>query len=310
RSCSSQLPSVQYLSGSSLIRWQSNEALLNWPDLLSDPSIMGNTIQKLKRGRTSRHLGLEVPLAPEGDGLTPAFPQAQARYFSASDEDLIRQILADGAGGIPHLQEVGNCPKVETDLLSGLFTSPPRFLPAVVDHSLRRRLLPSWCSYLAHTISVVLLLLCFGVSVWIGVGFSSSVALMWLISGIFSFLSSFLLWEPLKILLEALYFSLVAKRLHPEEDDTLVEHPIVEHVSEKIGKVRPPQGFALFQAKEEARKVKLLHSLLKVKRVGGKVSSGRGGLEPWDCAQREEKEEMGPPVSSPLLAAETPDVLI
>lgn len=45
---------------------------------------MGNTIQKLKRGRTSRHLGLEAPLAPEGDGLTPAFPQAQARYFSAS----------------------------------------------------------------------------------------------------------------------------------------------------------------------------------------------------------------------------------
>lgn len=98
---------------------------------------------------------------------------------------------------------------------------------------------------------------------WIGVGFSSSVALMWLISGIFSFLASFLVWEPLKVLLEALYFSLVAKRLHPEEDDTLVEHPFVEHVSEKISKVRPPQGFALFQAKEEARKVKLLHRMLK-----------------------------------------------
>ncbi|XP_039205638.1 polycystin-1 isoform X2 [Crotalus tigris] len=276
----------------SLIRWQSNEGLLNWPDLLSDPSIMGNTIQKLKRGRTSRHLGLEAPLAPEGDGLTPAFPQGQGRYFSASDEDLIRQILADGAGGIPHLQEVGNGPKVETDLLSGLSNVPgdkteaivlqrlnekgqsvaipgrelnhsAKSTRTVVDHSLRKRLLPSWCSYLAHTISVLLLLVCFGISVWIGVGFSSSVALMWLISGIFSFLSSFLLWEPLKILLEALYFSLVAKRLHPEEDDTLVEHPFVEHVSEKIGKVRPPQGFALFQAKEEARKVKLLHNLLK-----------------------------------------------
>ncbi|XP_007438791.3 polycystin-1, partial [Python bivittatus] len=276
----------------SLIRWHSNEALLNWPDLLSDPSIMGNTIQKLKRGRTSRHLGLEAPLATEGDSMTPAFPQAQARYFSASDEDLIRQILADGAGGISHLQEVGNCPKVETDLLSGLSNMPgdkteaimlqrlnekgqsvvvpgrelnhsAKSTRTVVDHALRKRLLPSWCSYLAHAISIFLLLLSFGVSVWIGVGFTSSVALMWLISGIFSFLSSFLLWEPLKILLEALYFSLVAKRLHPEEDDTLVEHPFVEHVSEKIGKVRPPQGFALFQAKEEARKVKLLHSLLK-----------------------------------------------
>ncbi|KAJ7306099.1 hypothetical protein JRQ81_010465 [Phrynocephalus forsythii] len=276
----------------SLIRWQSNEALLSWPDLLSDPSIMGNTIQKLKRGRTSRHLGLEAPLATEEDRLSLGVPQAQTRYFSASDEDLIRHILADGAGSIAHPQEEGQHPQVKTDLLSGLSTARGEKAEAImlqrlnekgqalaapgrelnrsaksnrtgVDRALRKRLLPFWCSYLAHGVSVTLLLLCFGVSTWIGVSFSSSVALMWLISGTFSFLSSFLLWEPLKVLLEALYFSLVAKRLHPEEDDTLVEHPFVEHVSEKIGKVRPPQGFALFQAKEEARKVKLLHGLLK-----------------------------------------------
>ncbi|XP_061456021.1 polycystin-1 isoform X2 [Rhineura floridana] len=276
----------------SLIRWQSSEALLNWPDLLSDPSIMGNTIQKLKRGRTSRHLGLEAPLPAEEDNFSLGFPQAQARHFSASDEDLIRQILADGAGGIPHPQEMGPYPRVETDLLSGLssmladkteaimlqklnekgqnaaplsreLNRSAKSTRTVVDHALRKHLLPFWCSYLAHAISFACLVICFGVSVWIGVGFSSSVALMWLISGIFSFLSSFLFWEPLKVLLEALYFSLVAKRLHPEEDDTLVEYPFVEHVSEKIGRVRPPQGFALFQAKEEAKKVKLLHSLLK-----------------------------------------------
>lgn len=47
----------------------------------------------------------------------------------------------------------------------------------------------------------------------------------------------------------------------------MVEHPFVEHVSEKISKVRPPQGFALFQAKEEARKVKLLHRMLKVRHL-------------------------------------------
>lgn len=63
---------------------------------------------------------------------------------------------------------------------------------------------------------------------------------------------------------EALYFALVVKRLHPEEEDTLVECPLVEHVSERITKVRPPQGFALFQAREEARKVKLLHKMLTV----------------------------------------------
>ncbi|NWU79791.1 PKD1 protein, partial [Onychorhynchus coronatus] len=276
----------------SLVRWPSSEALLSWPDLLSDPSIMGNTIQKLKRGRASRHLGLEAPLATEEDSLSLGIHQGQPRYFSASDEDLIRQILADGASGISHSQDLGPYMRAETDLISGLssvfgekvetvmmqklndkgqsMAAPPREVSrsakstwTVADQTFRKRLLPPWCSYLAHGISLLLFATCTGVSVWIGVGFSSSVALMWLISGIFSFLASFLVWEPLKVLLEALYFSLVAKRLHPEEDDTLVEQPCVEHVSEKISKVRPPQGFALFQAKEEARKVKLLHRMLK-----------------------------------------------
>ncbi|NXK64946.1 PKD1 protein, partial [Sylvietta virens] len=274
----------------SLVPWPSSEALLSWPDLLSDPSIMGNTIQKLKRGRASRHLGLEAPLATEEDALSLGIHQGQPRYFSASDEDLIRQILADGASGIS--QDLGPYMRAETDLISGLssvfgekvetvvmqrlndkgqsLAPPPREVSrsakstwTVADQTFRKRLLPPWCSLLAHGISLLLFAACAGVSVWIGVGFSSSVALMWLISGIFSFLASFLVWEPLKVLLEALYFSLVAKRLHPEEDDTLVEQPCVEHVSERISKVRPPQGFALFQAKEEARKVKLLHRMLK-----------------------------------------------
>lgn len=83
-----------------------------------------------------------------------------------------------------------------------------------------------------------------------------------------------------QVLLEALYFSLVAKRLHPEEDDTLVEQPCVEHVSERISKVRPPQGFALFQAKEEARKVKLLHRMLK---VGHLLLPGAQGSGTSEC---------------------------
>lgn len=69
----------------------------------------------------------------------------------------------------------------------------------VADQTFRKRLLPPWCSLLAHGISLLLFATSAGVSVWIGVGFSSSVALMWLISGIFSFLASFLVWEPLKV---------------------------------------------------------------------------------------------------------------
>lgn len=73
----------------------------------------------------------------------------------------------------------------------------------------------------------------------------------------------------MQVLLEALYFSLVVKRLHPDEGDTLVECPAVTPVSERVPRVRPPHGFALFLAKEEARKVKKLHGMLR-------VSSGPG----------------------------------
>lgn len=84
-SCSlSSPPDGPSLCPRSLVRWPSSEALLSWPDLLSDPSIMGNTIQKLKRGRASRHLGLEAPLAAEDDSLSLGVHQGQPRYFSAS----------------------------------------------------------------------------------------------------------------------------------------------------------------------------------------------------------------------------------
>lgn len=81
--------------------WPSSEALLSWPDLLSDPSIMGNTIQKLKRGRASRHLGLEAPLAPEEDTLSLGIHQGQPRYFSASGEPLARAQLLPSALAAP-----------------------------------------------------------------------------------------------------------------------------------------------------------------------------------------------------------------
>ncbi|XP_051825452.1 polycystin-1 isoform X2 [Antechinus flavipes] len=269
----------------SLMQWQSSDGTLSWPDLLSDPSIMGNTLQRLVRAQAGNTQGLEVM---EEDGLSLGNPPPQTKYFSTSDEDLIRQILAEGANSIASERDT----HLETDLLTGLSGSlgvktetlmlqrlnekglphvaapqelaqSAKFTREGLAEGLQKRLLPPWCAPLAHGLSLLLVLAAVGISGWIGTDFTSSVGVMWLISGIFSFLSSFLVWEPLKVLLEALYFSLVAKRLHPEEDDTLVECPAVEPVCERIPRVRPPQGFALFQAKEEARKVKLLHRMLK-----------------------------------------------
>ncbi|XP_044160778.1 polycystin-1 isoform X2 [Bufo gargarizans] len=269
----------------SFIQWNTNDGVLSWPDLLSDPSIMGNTIQKLERHRTSCNVGLDASCHPsEDDSVVLGLPQSLPRQFLASD----------GASSMSLPPELRRISRTDTDLLSDLsnpfgdktetimldklnekgqtlsgsardVTKSVRSNRTVITDAFQRhkQMLPSWCTRVAHALSCFLLLSCFAVSVWIGVGFTSSVGLMWLISGIFSFLCSFFVLEPLKVLLEAVYFALVVKRLYPEEEDTLVECPLVEQVSERITKVRPPQGFALFQAREEAQKVKLLHRMLK-----------------------------------------------
>ncbi|KAI4559345.1 hypothetical protein R6Z07M_018506 [Ovis aries] len=266
----------------SLVCWPSSEGALSWPDLLSDPCVMGSALQRLARGR----IGLTP--GPEEDSLSLVSPSSPAKYFSASDEDLIRQILAEGAGSLAPTQDTQG----ETDLLAGLCSAPGEKTQPVVLRSLgdtglpspgltweqpsparlprtglveglRKRLLPAWCAPLAHGLSLLLVAVAMGVSGWVGASFPPRVSVMWLLSSGSSFLASFLCWEPLKVLLEALYFSLVAKRLHPDEDDTLVESPAVTPVSERVPRVRPPHGFALFLAKEEARKVKRLHGMLQ-----------------------------------------------
>ncbi|KAM6166545.1 polycystin-1 isoform 2-T2 [Erethizon dorsatum] len=278
-----QVKSDLFLDDSkSLVCWPSSEGTLSWPDLLSDPSIVGSTLQRLARGRTGRGLG------PEEDSLSLVSPSSPAKYFSVSDEDLIRQVLAEGSSSLVVTQDT----LIETDLLTGMSSIPgektetpsmQRFgstgppgpgltweQPPLAQLSrtglvegLQKRLMPAWCAPLAHGLSLLLVAVAVGVSGWVGASFPPSVSVMWLLSSSSSFLASFLGWEPLKVLLEALYFSLVAKRLHPDEDDMLVESPAVTPVSERVPRVRPPHGFALFLAKEEARKVKRLHSMLR-----------------------------------------------
>ncbi|XP_057343721.1 polycystin-1-like isoform X2 [Manis pentadactyla] len=96
----------------SLVCWPSSEGTLNWPDLLSDPSI-GSTLQRLAQGRMGHVLGTE------DDGLSLVSPSLPTKYFSASDEDLIRQILAEGASSLAPTQDA----QAEADPLPGLAAS-------------------------------------------------------------------------------------------------------------------------------------------------------------------------------------------
>lgn len=64
------------------------------------------------------------------------------------------------------------------------------------------------------------------------------------------------------------------RRLRPEDQDILVEFPRVERVVQRVHRVRPPQGFALSQARHQARKVQMLHTMLKVSKRTGEMLEG------------------------------------
>ncbi|XP_055507888.1 polycystin-1, partial [Leucoraja erinacea] len=277
--------------------WPDYDTMMNWPDLLSDQSYMGSNVPKLRRGRGTRHLGIETQLSSDDEPLSLGYEQAMAKAFSASAaEHLIQRMTLGGNNDLSTSHDSG---RVSLDLESHLISNLTEIISgneevpmeAAIHHKAsdfgqvirptqgigrmantrriafsdppERCLFPFWCSYTAHALCFLLFSASISVCLWIGVRFTPRVALMWLISGIFSILSSFFLLEPLKVLTEALYFSLVAKRIHPDEDDNLVEKPRVEQISERIGKVRPPQGYSLLQAREEARKVQILHKMLK-----------------------------------------------
>lgn len=66
--------------------------------------------------------------------------------------------------------------------------------------------------------------------------------------------------------MQALICTALWRPVDPEVEDQLAqETTVVRAFGEHDGKVRPPCGYGLLQAKEEARKVRALRSLMKVR---------------------------------------------
>ncbi|XP_029619793.1 polycystin-1 [Salmo trutta] len=125
-------------------------------------------------------------------------------------------------------------------------------------------LLPPWALQVIYPLVVLLLGACLAVVGLYGRHFSSSVVLMWLISALSAFLASALLLEPLKVCVQALFYAVVLRPVDPEVNDRLGQETVIKREGGKQGgKVHPPCGFGLLQAKEEARKVRALRSLMK-----------------------------------------------
>lgn len=65
---------------------------------------------------------------------------------------------------------------------------------------------------------------------------------------------------------QALLYTALWRPVDPEVEDQLAqETTVVRAFGEQCGKVRPPCGYGLLQAKEEARKVQALRSLMRVR---------------------------------------------
>uniref|UniRef100_A0A3B5AAD0 Polycystic kidney disease 1b n=1 Tax=Stegastes partitus TaxID=144197 RepID=A0A3B5AAD0_9TELE len=127
------------------------------------------------------------------------------------------------------------------------------------------RLLPPWALCVIYPLVAVLLGACLAVVGLYGSFFSRTVVLMWLTSALSAFLTSALLLEPLKqVCVQALICTALWRPVDPEVEEQLAqETTVVRAFGEHSGKVRPPCGYGLLQAKEEARKVRALRSLMR-----------------------------------------------
>ncbi|XP_038592316.1 polycystin-1 [Micropterus salmoides] len=125
-------------------------------------------------------------------------------------------------------------------------------------------LLPPWTLCVIYPLVALLLGSCLAVVGLYGSFLSRTVVLMWLISALSAFLTSALLLEPLKVCVQALIYTTLWRPVDPEVEDQLAqETTVVRAFGEHGGKVRPLCGYGLLQAKEEARKVRALQSLMR-----------------------------------------------
>ncbi|XP_076856024.1 polycystin-1 [Brachyhypopomus gauderio] len=124
--------------------------------------------------------------------------------------------------------------------------------------------LPPWVLVAVYALVFVVLGICLAMVGLYGGTLSSSTVLMWLTSCLSAFLTSALLMEPLVVCARAVYLAAVVKPVDPEVEERLSWEAVVQSAEEDCKmEVRPPCGYGLQQAKEEARRLRQLHVLMR-----------------------------------------------
>ncbi|CAL8282591.1 unnamed protein product [Merluccius merluccius] len=125
-------------------------------------------------------------------------------------------------------------------------------------------LLPAWALRVIYPLVAVVLAASLACAGLYGSLFPRAVLLMWLVSVLSAFLTSALLLEPLKVCAQALFYTALWRPVDAEVEDLLSRGAAVRRPEGEPGDtVRPPCGYGLLQAREVARKVRALRSLMK-----------------------------------------------
>ncbi|XP_055006463.1 LOW QUALITY PROTEIN: polycystin-1 [Boleophthalmus pectinirostris] len=125
-------------------------------------------------------------------------------------------------------------------------------------------LLPSWTLHVVYPVVAMLIITCMVLVGVYGSFFSRPVLLMWLGSVLSAFLTSALLLEPAKVCAQAVLCSVLWRPVDTEAEELLShESSVVRSFTEHSEHIRPPCGYGLLQAKQEAYKVRALTSLMR-----------------------------------------------
>ncbi|XP_017271539.1 polycystin-1 [Kryptolebias marmoratus] len=124
--------------------------------------------------------------------------------------------------------------------------------------------LPPWVLRVVYPLITFLIGACLAVVGLYGSLFSKAVLLMWLVSALTAFFTSIALLEPLKACVQALICAVLWGPVDPEVEELLAQETTVVRTSGVSSRnIRPPCGYGLLQAKEEARKTQALRSLMR-----------------------------------------------
>ncbi|XP_064606461.1 LOW QUALITY PROTEIN: polycystin-1-like [Liolophura sinensis] len=134
-----------------------------------------------------------------------------------------------------------------------------------LSYRLNRMLLPRWCVYVAYGMCVVISSVSVLLILLYANQLGSEGTWRWIISLVISFLLSAFFMEPLKVIFLAVFVAAVTKQIDEVEDDDAIEiRPMIE-TNERLKdvKFKPLGGYALLQAKEDARKISRMHLLMR-----------------------------------------------